>query len=192
MDLKNYPWYGQIGIFLIVSAILFGGFYYMYLSDVIKAIDITNRESETLQISINNLKNKLKELEQIKAEIAMNEKTLKVLDQILPTERTISDILKNIQSLISVTQQEFKRMSSGTKKVKKLFIEYSYTINAAGNYHNLGTFFDQLSNLKKIFNVTSLTISPLKGKVLNPQFTINASFRLSTYIQKKNKSGRRK
>jgi len=192
MDLKNYPWYGQIGIFLIVSVILFGAFYYMYLSDVIKTIDRTNSESETLQISINNLKNKLKELEQIKAEIAMNEKTLKVLDQILPTERTISDILKNIQSLISVTQQEFKRMSSGTKKVKKLFIEYSYTINAAGNYHNLGTFFDQLSNLKKIFNVTSLTISPLKGKVLNPQFTINASFRLSTYIQKKSKSGRRK
>ncbi len=192
MDLKNYPWYGQIGVFLIVSAILFAGFYFLYLSDTIDAINRTNRESETLQISINNLKNKLKELEQIKAEIAMNEKTLKVLDQILPTERTISDILKNIQSLISVTQQEFKRMSSGTKKVKKLFVEYSYTINAAGNYHNLGTFFDQLSNLKKIFNVTSLTISPLKGKVLNPQFTINASFRLSTYIQKKSKSGRRK
>ena len=196
MDLKNLPWYGQIGVFLLISAVLFGLFYFLHYEGVQTQIDQKIKQIKTIQIAINQAKIKLKELEQIKAEIEMNKKRLKQLDQILPKEKNISEILNRIQSLISNTQQEFKKMSKGTKKSKKLFVEFSYTINSVGNYHNLGTFFDQLSNLKKIFNVTSMTISPKKGKIFNPQFTISTNFRLSTYIQKKavvkKKKGRRR
>jgi len=193
MDIKNLPWYGQIGVFLIFSGVIFGVFYFLHYNGVQDEIKGKIREIEKIQSSINAAKLKLKKLEQIKAKIKMKEKTLKVLDQILPKERNISDILNKIQSLISGTQQEFKRMSKGTRKSKKLFIEYSYTINTAGNYHNLGTFFDKLSNLKKIFNVTSLSVTPTKKKGgLNPQFTINSVFRISTYIQQKKKKKKKK
>ncbi len=187
MDLKNLPWYGQIGVFLFISAILFALFYFLHYDETNGKIDTKITQIERVQIAINQAKIKLKELEQIRAEIAMNKKRLKELDQILPKEKNISEILTKIQSLISGTQQEFKKMSRGTRKIQKLFIEYSYTINAKGSYHNLGTFFDQLSNLKKIFNVTSLTVNPIKGNIFNPQFTINSNFRLSTYIQTKAK-----
>lgn len=192
MDLKNLPWYSQIGIFLVISAVLFGLFYFIHYEGTQDEIGKKVRAIEAVQIAINQAKIKLKELDQIRAEIAMNTKRLKELDQILPKERNISEILTKIQSLISGTQQEFKKMSKGTKKNQKLFTQYSYTINSSGNYHNLGTFFDQLSNLKKIFNITSLTITPIKKKVFNPQFTINTKFRVSTYIQRKSKKKKKK
>lgn len=188
-NIKNLPWYGQIGVFLVLGAVILALFIFLYYNGVQDQINKKKVEIEKIQSSINASKLKIKELEQIKIEIKNKEKTLKVLDQILPEKRNISNILNNIQSLISGTQQEFKRMSKGIKKSKKLFIEYSYTINARGNYHNLGTFFDKLSNLKKIFNVTGLTISPIKKKGgFNSQFTINSTFRLSTYIQQKRKN----
>lgn len=122
MDLKNLPWYGQIGVFLLISAILFALFYFLHYEGTQEQIERKTKEIETIQIAINQAKIKLKELEQIRAEIAMNKKRLKELDQILPKEKNISEILTKIQSLISGTQQEFKKMSKGTKKKRSYLL----------------------------------------------------------------------
>jgi len=185
MELKNLPWYSQLGIFLGVGVLLLVLFYFIHYEGTQKTIKRKNNEIASVQNQINAAKIKLRELDQIRAEIKMNEKRLAELDKILPKTKNISRILTNIQSLISATQQEFKKMSKGTKKNQKLFVEYSYVINSSGNFHNLGTFFDHLSNLKKIFNITSLSISPRKSKVFSPQFTIDSQFRISTYVQRR-------
>ena len=183
MDLQSLPWYGQLGVYLVIGAVLFGFFYYLHYSPTSETIEKIESDIEDVESKIRIAERQEGKLKQLKEEIANYEATLEELKLILPEESEVSQIIKKIQAIISSARLKIGKFAEQNKSTKKVYIEVPYSISLEGTYHNLGVFFDQLSRLQKIFTVNNLTINPIKKKISD--YSIKANFTASTYIYRK-------
>jgi type IV pilus assembly protein PilO len=179
MELQNLPWYGQLLIFLLVGAVLFGIFYFIVYSPTQDEIKAITDQSEKLQEEIRKAEKSESKLEKLKEEKADNEKILEELKGILPEKKEFAQHLRKLQAIASNARLKTSTFNFNKEVARDYYTEWPIVISLEGNYHNLGIFFDQVSRLKKIFTIDGLTITPLKS--LSYDYTIQANFTAMTY-----------
>ncbi len=180
MEIQNLPWYGQLAVFLLVGAVLFGIFYFIVYSPTQDEIQSIVEQSDRLQDEIRKAEKSEAKLEKLKEEKAANEKILEELKGILPEKKEFAQHLRKIQAIASNARLRTSTFNFGQEIARDYYYEWPIVISLEGNYHNLGIFFDQVSRMKKIFTIDGLTISPLGTP--NYDYTIQASFTAMTYI----------
>lgn len=180
MEIQNLPWYGQLLVFLVVGAVLFGIFYFVVYSPTQDEITSIVAQSEQLQEEIRKAERNQDKLKKLEEEKALNEKILEDLKGILPENEEVSQILRKIQAIASNARLKTSTFTFGAKSNREIYLEWPIAITLEGNYHNLGIFFDQVSRMKKIFTIDGLQLSPLGS--LSYDYTITASFTATTYI----------
>jgi type IV pilus assembly protein PilO len=180
MEIQNLPWYGQLLVFLVVGAVLFGIFYFVVYSPTQGEIDTLVRQSTKLEEEIRKAEKNESRLEKLKEEKADNERILEDLKGILPERKEVSQILRKIQAIASNARLKTSTFNFSKETSRDYYLEWPIAISLEGNYHNLGIFFDQVSRLKKIFTINGLRLSPLRS--LSYDYTIQAVFTATTYI----------
>lgn len=179
MDLQSLPWYGQFLVFMLIGGIAFGLFYMLHYSDVETKIDGTVQQIDRLELEIRNAEKKEIQLPQIREEMALKEKALENLKEILPEQKEISQIIRKVQAILLAARLRIQRWTTRPERRRKVYNEIPIDIRLDGNYHNLGVFFDQLSKLKKIFTINNLRITAVPRSTTT--FSIKANFTASTY-----------
>ena len=180
MDIQNLPWYGQLLLFLLVGAVLFGIFYFIHYSPTQDEISSIVQRNEALQEEIRKAEKSEAKLEILKKEKEENEKILENLKGILPEKMEFAQHLRKIQAIASNARLRTSTFNFSKETPRDYYFERPISISLEGNFHNLGIFFDQVSRLKKIFTIDGLHISPLKS--LSYDYTIQATFSATTYI----------
>ncbi len=184
MELKNLSWIGQFLVFMIIGVILLAIFYFVHYSPTSEEIDRIIAQSEEVQREINLARSKEEELRKIKEINEKNRIELENLKAILPSYQEVAVILKNIQSLANNTRLKMKVFTPAKEVEREIYKEWPIQIVVDGNYHNLAIFLDQISRIKKIFNIDSLNLTALKMSGANPDLTIAATLTATTYIYK--------
>lgn len=190
MDLQNLPWYGQFLVFLVIGAIAFGLFYFMMYSGTQDQINNLAVQIEDLDIVIRTAEQKERKLPKLQEEVKRREAVLNKLKEILPEQNEIAGIIKRIESILSASRLKIQRWSQPVERSHEIYIQHKLSIEVEGTYHNLGMFFDKLSTIKKIFNVSSLTIQPVRKK--GSGYTIRANFQASTFTYQEKKAAPKK
>ncbi len=190
MDLQSLPWYGQLGLFLVIGAIALGIFYYVQYSPNQSTIKGLTQQIETLDGEIRKAEREEPKLKKMEEELANKREVLEKLKSILPEKSEISQILKKIQSIISSTRLEIQNFTPKGDQPRDIYTEKPIAISVDGNFHNLAIFFDQLSKLRKIFTVDNLSLTPFKN--MTRDFTIQAKFTTITYIYKEQQPAKSK
>ena len=180
MELQNLPWYGQMAVFLLIGAILFGIFYFVVYSPTQDEISSIVMQSTQLQEEIRKAERNQDKLKKLEEEKTLNEKILEDLKGILPEKQEVSQILRKIQAIASNARLKTSTFTFSPEQSRDIYLEWPIVISLEGNYHNLGIFFDQVSRMKKIFTIDNLHIAPLPSA--NYDFTITAAFTATTYI----------
>ncbi len=179
MDIQSLPWYAQLGVFLIIGAVAFGLFYFIMYSGTQDQIKSLDTQIEDLDKVIRNAEQKERTLKQLESEVKRGEEVLKSLKEILPEQNEITGIIKKIEGILAASKLKIQKWSPPIERAQEIYIQHQLAIEIEGTYHNLAIFFDQLSKIKKIFNVTSLNIQPISKK--NAEYTIKANFQVSTF-----------
>ncbi len=220
MDIKSLPWYGQLIVFLIIGAMIFGVYYKMYYSPNIGKIERLEKRRDSLEKEVRMLRKSKAEIEKLKRRSVELEKKLKKLKKILPDRKEIADILRKIQErakgcnltvLSFVPKGEVKKSITVEKRVidertgkqkivrevvKDVYAEWPISIKLRGNYNNLGVFFTHITGLSRLFVISSFKISALKKQT--DLYTISVSHIAKTFIfleknlARKTSSGRRR
>jgi type IV pilus assembly protein PilO len=180
MELQNLPWYGQLAVFLLIGAALFGVFYFLVYSPAQDEINSVVARRETLDEEIRVAEKNESKLEKLKEEKVANEKILEELKGILPEKKEFAQHLRKIQAIASNARLKTSTFNFNQETARDYYFEWPIAISLEGNYHNLGIFFDQVSRMKKIFTVDRLQISPLNTSSYD--YTIKADFVATTYI----------
>ncbi len=186
MEIQNLPWYGQMLVFLIVGVILLGIFYFVHYQPVSAEIDGIVQESEKLEEEIRLAERNRDKLKNLEEENIRNQATLMELKTIMPDKKEISGILKNIQLLASNARLRMPVFTPSKEVARDIYVEWPIFITLQGNYHNLGIFFDQVSRLRKIFNINGLHIRP--DAHMTAEYSIHADFTATTYIYQERKT----
>jgi len=170
--LKQNPIIKVCILVLILGAIL--GIYWHVLYKPVAA-DIKRLEPE-----LNKLKQELsakqeivKEKDRYLAELEDTKAKLVVAKQQLPTKSEIPSLLENISALGKSSGLKFKLFKPKPEILKNFYAEIPVDINIEGRYKDLILFFDSVSKMPRIVNITNI-------KIANPRKNIGGTFVMNT------------
>ena len=120
------------------------------------AVDETRRSVEKHQaIAVRH--------DELKARLVALDDALKVAITLLPETREIPELLTQISQLGLSAGLEFRLFKPEPERPADFYAEVPVSLAILGFFHDLARFFDHLSKLSRIVNVTDIKISPAKG-----------------------------
>ena len=157
-SLNKLPWYGQIGAFVGLSAVLVGAFYYFYESGQRTQLAARAKVLSDIRGRISTGQATARQLPEFRAQVATLEARLETLKPILPDERDAGNLLRNMQTLAAQSNLVILNFRPQAINTRDLHAEWPIGLTLEGNYHNLGRFLDAVSKFPRIINVGGIRL----------------------------------
>jgi type IV pilus assembly protein PilO len=183
LDLNEKPWYVALIVGLVLGVALYVSLDFYIFKEKKAQIDRTLENIDALDREIEKGRQAKADLPRIEEDIRRYELELDRLRKILPTKRETDTLIKSLKQLTERGRFRLVRFQPGEYQEQDFYQEWPIKIDLDGVYHELGLFFDRLSNFSRLINVNQLSIKPPGGKG-EGAFTINASFTAQTFIYK--------
>jgi type IV pilus assembly protein PilO len=158
-SLAKLPWYGQIGVFVALSLVLAGGFYYQFETPAQQAMETKRTELAAIQKRVTDGQAMARRLPEFRKEIGELEARLEVLKPILPTDRDAGDLLRRVQTLAVQSNLTILGFRPQAIALNELHAEWPISLQLEGNYHNLGVFLDRVSKFPRIINIGAMNLA---------------------------------
>ena len=152
-----------ISLFLVI-VIISGAFLWFIFIPKSSEISQLNVEMAALNNEIIIHRTKVRRLDELKKENMDLQRQLASLKQQLPPEAEVEILLKQVSELGGRTGLDFKLWRPVEKKQSPsgLYVEIPVSVEVAGGYHALGVFFDKISKLPRIINVSNIRMGTPK------------------------------
>jgi type IV pilus assembly protein PilO len=186
ISLSKLPWWGQIGAFVVVSALAVFGFWKFYVSEMQADIDARQTRLTALRADITRGVATARRLPQFQSEVSELERRLENLRAVLPEQKDVADILRRVQGLATQSSLNIQRFTPQEPRQESLYAALPFKLRAEGTYHNLGLFFDRISKFPRIINVGEITIKP--RQVQDATASIEAECVATTFVLQESKS----
>jgi type IV pilus assembly protein PilO len=154
-------------------------FYFTYYQQKAEKIQNLDKQKTTLAQQIKEVKLKTANLAKFEKEMAEAENLFLEASALLPREKEIPKLLKDISALGRNAGLDFLTFKPLADIPKDFYAEIPVTINVRGPYHNMGFFFDQVSKLERIVSVSNVKMSSPKKE--GGEMLLNSDCRLVTY-----------
>jgi type IV pilus assembly protein PilO len=178
--LLKLPLQGQLGVSALIAALIIGGFWYLWWKPNTELQVQKEQQLATLQQEIRKLEAAAAKLDEFKAEVALLEARLDRLKQVLPSEKQTPDLMRKVQSMASESSLAVRAFNPGATVSQEFYQEWPINVIVNGTYHNLGMFFDRVSRLSRLVNISDVKItSQSTPTAIN---TISATCTATTYV----------
>jgi type IV pilus assembly protein PilO len=170
----------QVGVFAFLGLLLYGVFWWFLYSPM--QADIQNKQTtkRNLQAEVDNAKTTAARLPEFRREVERKEATLQALSRILPSQKEVDDLLRKVQQLAAESSLDVLRFKPEATKPQNFYAEWPISLELDGSYHNLAYFFDRLSRLSRIVNVSNLDIQAKQEPSISS--TIKATCTATTFV----------
>lgn len=170
----------QVAVFAFLGLGLYGVFWYFFYTPLKKDIEDKTTIQRNLQAEVENAKTTAARLPEFRREVERKEATLQALSRILPSEKEVDDLLRKVQQLAAESSLEVLRFKPEATQPRDFYAEWPISLELDGSYHNLAFFFDRLSRLSRIVNVSNLEIASKREPTISS--TISASCTATTFV----------
>jgi len=187
----NVPPKQKILLVVLLFVAASAAFYFLVYRGMASERDALTQRRDSLRSELNERRIMAANLDRLKSEIAALEAQLSSALLVLPEEKEIPKLLITINSLGLKAGIEFLLFRPGALVQRDFYGEFPVQMKVQGSYHDLGRFFDAISKMPRIVNVSEVKISPLptaqvmKGAQLTlPRATrdsITAEFMATTF-----------
>jgi type IV pilus assembly protein PilO len=186
---KAVPMGQKVALLVLLLAMIGGGYYYMFEdSDGMlfsntygQQLKNLNAEIAKLDTEIKTNREKAKNLDDLKRLSAELEKQLAKNQEYLPPESEAATLLKQLSDLGTRIGLDLRvwRPSARQEDSSKLFVKLPADVSMNGGYHTLALFFDRISKLPRIINVTKIKMDA--GKVEKDRVSVQATFQITAF-----------
>ena len=180
ITLNELPWYGQIGLFVAVSVVGLGAFYFYYAAPAEQAIASQQVELDRMRADINRGLTMARQLPQFQEQVANLESRLESLRAVLPEQKDVGDLLRRIQTLAVQSSLTIRAFQPQPIVTQEMHAEWPISLQLAGTYHNLGLFFDRISKFSRLINISDVTVRAVTQPDEN--LTITAECTATTFV----------
>lgn len=152
--------YILLGILALIAALYW---YLLYSPKTVELAELDVRQ-EKLQAELNESMAIAADLPRFKAEVTrLNDELKKALLE-LPDKKEIPSLLTNISKLGIESGLEFIRFKPMKEVPSGFYAKVPVEISLKGTYHEVATFFDKVSKLSRIVNITNINMSGAKDE----------------------------
>jgi type IV pilus assembly protein PilO len=183
LGLNKMPWYGQILLFVVLSAAGVYAFHYLY-ADGVKAELVTKQaELDEVRARVTRGNAIAAQLPKFQADLIRLEQHLAGLKQVLPEQRDVGDMLRRIQTLAAGSSLNVRNFKPQPVSNKELHAEWPMQLEFDGNYHDLGLFFDKVAKVPRIINISGINIKAKDAKAaVETNTTVTAQVTATTFV----------
>lgn len=173
----------QVAVFALLGALLYGVFWYLFYSPMQQEIENKTTERRNLQAEVENARTTAARLPEFRREVERKEATLQALSRILPSQKEVDDLLRKVQQLAAESSLEVLRFKPEATRPQDFYAEWPISLELDGSYHNLAYFFDRLSRLSRIVNVSNLEIDAKRDPSISSTITANCTATTFVFIE---------
>jgi type IV pilus assembly protein PilO len=174
------PWYGQVGVFVLVAAGFVGVFWNFYARDAIASLDSRQQQLESIRRDIDRGLATTRRLPEFRRDVAQLEGQLERLRAVLPEEQDVADLLRRVQGMATQSNLTIRAFAPQTVAKKQLHMEWPISLKLEGRYHDLGGFLERISKFPRIINVNGMKIRTLENATGGA--TISAEATAMTFV----------
>jgi len=157
-----------VSTFIVITGLFV---YFLYLPKFEK-LDQLNSDYKNLEKMLASAKIKAAQLNKYREKMKTAEAQYKIAMKALPDKKEIPSLLTNITESGKEAGLEFLLFQPKPEINKDFYAEIPVSIKVAGNYHNVGLFFDKVSRLSRIVNIKDIVMEASKeGNVLKTSCT---------------------
>ena len=179
-QLTKLPLVGQLGVSLLIAALIGGGFYYLWYSDALEREKAKTAELEALKKDIRALEVTANKLQEFQREVQLLEAKLETLKRILPPEKETPDLMRRVQYLAAQSSLSIKIFTPTAVTNKEFYQEVPINVSVEGSYHNLGAFFDRVRRLSRLVNIGNIRVKAQTQQTASN--TVSAQAVATTYV----------
>lgn len=183
LTLAKLPWYGQIGVFVILALAGAGAFYYFYDMPAQAALDAQTQELGAIRARISRGQAMARQLPEFRKEVGTLETRLEALKPILPDERDAGDLLRRVQTLAVQSNLQILGFRPQAITTREMHAEWPISLQLEGNYHNLGLFLDRVSKFPRIINISDMTLASKTQPSATASMTISATATTFVFVE---------
>lgn len=158
------PLYQRLIALAVIVFILLGGFYFLSYKPKNNTIKELNASLDKLQSELLDLNTIAKQLPEFKKMSEKLQAELELAQKQLPKLKEIPALLTTISNIITQQGLALPLFKQGREKQKDFYAEVPISIKITGPYHNIALFFDQISKLPRIVNISNIKIGGAKSK----------------------------
>lgn len=181
LDDRFIPMQGKVKIAIAVALVLIpvALFFFIYFQPKMKeTASLVNRKG-TISKELAEVKRRSADLAKFEKELANAQAEFDETSVLLPKEKEIPNLLRDISSLGRNAGLDFLTFKPLADIPKDFYSEIPISINVRGPYHNMGFFFDQVSKLDRIVTVSNVVMNAPKKE--RGEMLLNSSCKLVTY-----------
>ena len=175
LSLAKLPWYGQIGLFVVLSIAAAGVFYYFVETPRQDAYEVEARKLSDIRARISRGQALARQLPEFRKDVTTLEARLESLKPILPDERDVGDLLRRVQTLATQSNLQVRGFRPQAITTREMHAEWPIGLQLEGNYHNFGLFLDRVSKFPRIINIGNMTLASKEPPSASSSMTINAT-----------------
>lgn len=145
----------------VIVLLIFAGYgYFFYQPAAVKRAAAEAQERD-LERKVSEVRAIVSNLSAFENEIAELEKRLKQALRQLPDSKELPGLLTDVTSLGKDAGLEFKAFRPRDEIAKDFYAEVPIEVEFSGDYHDIARFFDKVSKLPRIVNVSQLEMEIL-------------------------------
>lgn len=183
LGLNKMPWYGQILLFVVISAGGIYAFHYFYADGVKVELAAKQTQLDEVRARITRGNAIAAQLPKFQADLIKLEQHLAGLKQVLPEQRDVGDMLRRIQTLAAGSSLNVRYFKPQPVVNKELHAEWPMQLEFDGNYHDLGMFFDKVAKVPRIINISGINIKAKDAKAaVETNTTVIAQVTATTFV----------
>ncbi len=181
-SIQKMPTKTRVVIFCVALALILGVFLYLVRIPMNTQITALQKQVADKEAEIKQNDEKIRKLDELKAEVRSYQEMLAQLKEKLPPEAEVSGLLRQIQNEVNKSGLTLKLWKPEKRKPNEsgLYDEIPITMKLIGGYHNLGVFLDRVARLPRIVNIQNLKMDTAK-KDASGAMNINISCTAVTF-----------
>jgi len=174
--MRNRTWISYVAI----AVVLAGLFFFAYYKPRMSQLSALKKQRVDTETQVAKLRTKKLQMDKIERDLATLTLTLKDLEEIIPKQREISEIMTRFQQLAYDTNLNITRFTQRPENFKDFYSEWPLLLDITGSYHNLGNFFDRLCRFPRLFTIERFSVKALARQT--DTSTLSANFTAKTYL----------
>jgi type IV pilus assembly protein PilO len=179
--LQNFidgPKLPKIVLGLVIVVAIAGAGYFFLLSPVQARISALETKKTQTETEVNQLRTQVAEIDRFRREVVELDKRLAILRDRLPSDKETPTLYRALSAAAEQSGLGVALFQPREARPKDIVNEIPITLNAEGNYHQLGKFFERVAALPRVVTVNDFKVTGLaKGR-----HSVKADLTLATYM----------
>jgi len=155
----------KILVQFLILAVICGSSWYLYLNPAREEISSLQQEAQALEVDISRFIIQAGQLPQVEEELEERERELVLARTLLPEDaHALERLLASFERLGNEKGVRFLLFQPGAEQVHEYYASKSVQLRLQGGFHDLISYFDELSRLDRLVSLQSLRLTPLPGQ----------------------------